>query len=108
MQARKRQILIDHGEAVRAVPALKQMKPQKSSAALVSEADMDPIQRAGFRLLSKAAVPIQSGIRRYFGQKVAVDRMWAIIELQSYFRRWRCCAFLLAHVTSATVITAAF
>ena len=68
----------------------------------------DPIKRAGLRLLGKAAVPIQCEIRRYLAQQTAVDRLWAIIELQSYFRRWKAEAFLLAHTDSATKIQAAF
>ena len=69
---------------------------------------MDPIQRAGYRLLSKAAVPIQSAMRRYLAEREAVDRMWALIELQSYFRRWRAEAFVQAHIWSATKIQATF
>ncbi len=49
----------------------------------------DPIQRAGRRLLSKAAIPIQAGAQRFLAQREAVNRMWAIIEIQSYLRRWK-------------------
>lgn len=68
----------------------------------------DPIKRAGLRLLAKAAVPIQCQIRRYLAQQTAVDRLWAILELQSYFRRWKCEAYLLAHIHLATKIQAVF
>jgi hypothetical protein len=64
----------------------------------------DPIQRAGRRLLSKSAIPIQCAARTFIAKREAVDRMWAIIELQSYFRRWGCEANLQAHVHSATVM----
>jgi len=106
-KAKKRHNLIERGVSTKVVPAPSKIKPCTYSEQL-READMDPIQRAGFRLLSKAAVPIQSGIRRYLSQKAAVDRMWAIIEVQSYFRRWRCEAFLIAHISSVTTIAATF
>jgi hypothetical protein len=64
----------------------------------------DPIQRAGRRLLSKSAIPIQCAARTFIAKREAVDRMWAIIELQSYFRRWSCEANLQASVHSATVV----
>lgn len=64
----------------------------------------DPIQRAGRRLLSKSAIPIQCAARTFIAKREAVDRMWAIIELQSYFRRWSCEANLQAHSHSATVV----
>ena len=48
----------------------------------------DPIQRAGLRLLSAAAVPIQTEIRRFLARCKAQDRMWAVFIIQAYFRRW--------------------
>jgi IQ calmodulin-binding motif len=105
VKAKKRQYHIGTGKSTRVFLAPRTPKPSSDQ---MNEADMDPIQRAGFRLLSKAAVPIQTGIRRYLGQKAAVDRMWAIIEVQSYFRRWRCEAFLIAHTAAATKIKATF
>jgi hypothetical protein len=68
----------------------------------------DPIRRAGRRLLSKAAIPIQTGARRFLAKRDAVSRMWALIQVQSYIRRWRCEAYLQAHKHSATVVQAAF
>lgn len=68
----------------------------------------DPIRRAGRRLLSKAAIPIQSGARRFLAKRDAVNRMWALIQVQSYIRRWRCETYLQAHIHSATVVQAAF
>jgi hypothetical protein len=68
----------------------------------------DPIQRAGRRLLSKAAIPIQCAARRFLAKGEAVDRMWALIEMQSYFRRWRCEANLQASVDAATLLQASF
>ena len=54
----------------------------------------DPAQRAGRRLLSKSfsksAIRIQASARRYMAKREALDRMWAIIQIQSQFRRWRC------------------
>ena len=66
----------------------------------------DPIQRAGRRLLSKAAVPIQCAARRYLARQAALDRMWAVVQIQSVIRRWRCEANLQAHIYSATIIQA--
>mmetsp|Transcript_15201 Transcript_15201/g.37501 ORF Transcript_15201/g.37501 Transcript_15201/m.37501 type:complete len:1913 (+) Transcript_15201:313-6051(+) len=66
----------------------------------------DPIQRAGRRLLSKAAVPIQCAARRYLARQAALDRMWAVVQIQSVIRRWRCEANLQAHIHSATIIQA--
>jgi IQ calmodulin-binding motif len=68
----------------------------------------DPIQRAGRRLLTKAAVPIQSSARRYLASREAFRRMQANIVLQSYFRRWKCEAFLRAYKHTCTTIQAAF
>jgi hypothetical protein len=64
----------------------------------------DPIKRAGRRLLSKAAVPIQAAARRYLAKQEALDRMWAIIQVQSYIRRWRSEANFQAHIHSAVII----
>lgn len=68
----------------------------------------DPIKRAGRRLLSKAAVPIQCAARRFLARQEALDRMWAIIQIQSVIRRWRCEVNLQAHIHSATVIQKAY
>ncbi|KAL3923320.1 MAG: hypothetical protein SGILL_001724 [Bacillariaceae sp.] len=64
----------------------------------------DPIKRAGRRLLSKAAVPIQTAARRYLAKQEALDRMWAIIQIQSYIRRWRCETNFQAHIHSAILV----
>jgi hypothetical protein len=68
----------------------------------------DPIQRAGRRLLAKAAIPIQAHARSFLAQRKAVDRMWALIEIQSYARRWKAEASLLGNRTSATRIASRF
>ena len=68
----------------------------------------DPIQRAGLRLLSAAAVPIQTEIRRYLAKRVAEDRLWAIIVIQSYFRRWRAELMMYKYLYCATRIQAVF
>lgn len=68
----------------------------------------DPIQRAGRRILSKSAIPIQCALRRYLAKRKAIDRMWALIQIQSYFRRWRCEANLQASIHSTVLIQTAF
>jgi hypothetical protein len=68
----------------------------------------DPIQRAGRRILSKSAIPIQSAARRYIAKRQAIDRMWALIEIQSYYRRWRAETNLQASIHSAVQIQSAF
>ncbi|MGK3747957.1 MAG: hypothetical protein ACI8RD_000247 [Bacillariaceae sp.] len=68
----------------------------------------DPIQRAGRRLLSKAAIPIQTGARMFLSKREAIDRMWALIQLQSYVRRWRCEANFQTHKHSAVLIQKTF
>jgi len=91
----RREMDIVSGKCERVVPV---PKPSASNARAPSPdpEPLDPIQRAGRRLLSKAAVPIQSMGRRFLAQQEAVDRMWALIEIQSYMRRWRAEAHLLA------------
>uniref|UniRef100_A0A7S1UWH2 Uncharacterized protein n=1 Tax=Grammatophora oceanica TaxID=210454 RepID=A0A7S1UWH2_9STRA len=102
-----RHLAIENGSWIPIVP-----KPKPRLIPAISrgpdESKMDPIQRAGFRLLSKAAVPIQAAARTYLAQKEAVNRMWAIVELQSYFRRWRCETFVFAHRHAASLIQGAF
>lgn len=68
----------------------------------------DPIQRAGRRILSKSAIPIQCAARRYIAKRHAIDRMWALIEIQSYYRRWRAETNLQASIHSAVQIQSAF
>jgi len=68
----------------------------------------DPIQRAGRRLLSKASIPIQTGARQFLSKREAIDRMWALIQLQSYIRRWRCEASFKAHKHSAVLMQKTF
>lgn len=68
----------------------------------------DPIQRAGRRILSKSAIPIQCAVRRYIARREAIDRMWALIEIQSYCRRWRAEANLQASIHSAVQMQRSF
>jgi len=68
----------------------------------------NPVQRAGRRLLSKSAVPIQSSIRMFLAKKEALDRMWAIVQLQSHFRRWKCEAHFHANKKSAILVQKVF
>mmetsp|Transcript_17979 Transcript_17979/g.25351 ORF Transcript_17979/g.25351 Transcript_17979/m.25351 type:complete len:1988 (+) Transcript_17979:258-6221(+) len=79
-----------------------------SYSGIVESQIVDPIQLAGVRLLSKSAVPIQTEIRRYLAQKEAVERMIGLIEIQCYFRRWKCEAFKTANVHAATKIQTAY
>lgn len=81
----------------------------KSDPVLRSVAHIqDPIQRAGAMILSAAAIPIQTEIRRYLGVKHREDRFWAIIVVQSYFRRWKAELHRYKYLYCATRIQAAF
>ncbi|VEU44142.1 unnamed protein product [Pseudo-nitzschia multistriata] len=64
----------------------------------------NPIQRAGRRLLSKSAVPIQAKFRMYLCRREALARMWGIIRIQSYFRRWKCEGNLRAHKNAVLLV----
>lgn len=66
----------------------------------------DPIQIAGVRLLSAAAIPIQAEIRRFLAQRIALNRMWAIVTLQSYFRRFLSTEYVRTRIFSAIFIQA--
>ena len=66
------------------------------------------IHLAGLRLLSAAAIPIQTEMRRYMAQQHAYSRYWATITIQCYIRRWISEDYLFAHVIAATKIQAAF
>ena len=108
IKRRNRELLMLEGKDVVVLPQPRKRQYVNSTLVLDESKIKDPIKRAGLRLLAKAALPIQCRIRRYLAQQAAVDRLWAIIELQSYFRRWKCEAFLLAHTYSATKLQAAF
>ncbi len=68
----------------------------------------DPIQRAGAMILSAAAIPVQTEIRRYLAVKEREDRTWAIIVVQAYFRRWKAELARYKYLYCATRIQAAF
>jgi len=68
----------------------------------------DPIQRAGAMILSAAAIPIQTEMRRYLSVKHREDRAWAIIVVQAYFRRWKAELTRYKHLYCATRIQAVF
>jgi hypothetical protein len=106
VKRRQRAMLVDNRlvTLVRTLPK----KVQWCDEEKVDYAKMDPIQRAGYRLLSKSAVPIQSAIRKYLARKEAVARLLSTIKIQTYFRRWRCESFLFAHQWGARKIQAAF
>ena len=105
----RREADIKSGVSERVVPTKKKPTVKDMSYMTIDEPEpKDPIQRAGRRLLAKAAVPIQSACRRYLAQCEAVDRMWALMEIQCYFRRWRARAFLLSNTEAAKTIQRAF
>ena len=101
----QREALIAEGKAKRIIP--KPPTPKSAEPVSSLPEPKDPIQRAGRRLLYKAAVPIQAQMRRFLAQREAVDRMWALIEIQSYMRRWRAETHMLACV-HATVLLQSF
>lgn len=59
----------------------------KQVFATYHESSMDPMQRAGLRLLSAAVIPIQTEVRRFLAMRRALTRMWGLIIIQSYTRR---------------------
>ena len=101
----QREYEIVTGKSLRVLPTPALRAPAATTKSTDYEA-LDPIQRAGRRLLSKAAVPIQAAARRYLAQLEAVDRMWALIEIQSYLRRWRAETALISSRHSAITIQA--
>lgn len=94
--------------AIRVDPSTKPTTVSTTSTIPVATSfeSKDPIQRAGRRLLAKAAVPIQASVRRYLAQQEAVDRLWGLLEIQSYVRRWRAEAHLLASIISVVTLQA--
>ena len=101
----QREYDISTGKSLRVLPTPAVRLPKVTTKSQEYE-PLDPIQRAGRRLLSKAAVPIQAAARRYLAQLEAVDRMWALIEIQSYARRWRAETALVSSRHSAITIQA--
>ena len=102
MRKAYREAMIMEGKAQRVVPSPSKKK-NREPASMMTE-PRDPIQRAGHRLLARAAIPIQAEFRRFLAQREAVDRMWALIEIQSYMRRWRAEAHVLACAQAVIVI----
>jgi len=104
---KKRDDEIASGKKQRCIPVEKEVKVATVQSYFSPMKDLepkDPIQRAGRRLLAKAAVPIQACARRFLAQRQAVDRMWAILEIQSCFRRWKSEASLLAYRKAAVCL----
>jgi hypothetical protein len=106
----KRELDIQTGRSKRAVLPEHRMREFRNvnSYFRKEREPRDPIQRAGRRLLAKAAVPIQASIRRHLAQREAVNRLWALIEIQSYMRRWQAQVSLLAYRRSAKLIQGHF
>eukprot|EP00547_Thalassionema_nitzschioides_P003978 CAMPEP_0194204248 /NCGR_PEP_ID=MMETSP0156-20130528/3832_1 /TAXON_ID=33649 /ORGANISM="Thalassionema nitzschioides, Strain L26-B" /LENGTH=2106 /DNA_ID=CAMNT_0038930221 /DNA_START=226 /DNA_END=6547 /DNA_ORIENTATION=+ len=108
---RNRRNLIEKGEVapIQPTPRKKRLtKPRRHSEIETDESKMDPIQRAGFRVLSKAAVCIQTHYRQRMAYREAIERLWAVMQIQSIFRRWRCETYLYAHAWGATRIQSVF
>lgn len=109
---RKRRTLIEQGYASPIQPHLNKKKrlitPQRDEKVNVDESKMDPMQRAGFRVLTKSALSIQTQYRQHMARREAIDRLWAVMEVQSFFRRWRCEAYLYAHTWASTRIQSFF
>jgi len=109
---RKRRALIKKGYIMpfkpKSIQRAGEIVVSQKNMVKVDESKMDPIQRAGFRLLSKSAVRVQTCYRQYIAFKKAIERMWAIIEIQSFFRRWRCEVYLYAHTWAAIKIQSIF
>jgi hypothetical protein len=102
---RRREEGIASGKYHRVEPKAKGLAVENKNKSMDT---IDPIQRAGIRVLSKSAVPIQSAARRFLAQREAIDRMWGILEIQCYMRRWKAEAALLAYQTSAQTIQKVF
>jgi hypothetical protein len=98
------------GRAFRVIPEPKVQVPVVESCfgPMEEVEPKDPIQRAGRRLLTKAAIPIQTAARRFLAQREAIDRMWALLEIQSYMRRWRTEVSFVACKHSARLIQSAY
>ena len=62
-------------------------RPTQVFATYNDDSVMDPMQRAGLRLLSAAVIPIQTEVRRFLAMRRALTRMWALIVIQAYVRR---------------------
>ena len=73
-----------------------------------NDPNLDPIQRAGIRLLSAAAIPIQTEVRRYLAQRRTRVRVRALVRIQSHVRRWRAERNLRLSLESVTKIQAGF
>jgi IQ calmodulin-binding motif len=101
---------IASGRSTRVVPIRQVQTPKVVSYfdSFDDQEPLDPIQRAGRRLLSRAAIPVQSAARRFLAKRRAVDRMWALLEIQSYIRRWRAEVSFLASRSSAGLIQRIF
>jgi hypothetical protein len=109
---KRREADIVAGKSVRVVPMEKGKVSEVSSnfgpLSVQVQEPRDPIRRASLRLLSKSAVPLQNAARRYLAQKRAVDRMWGLLEIQCYMRRWRAETHLLACRVGVTTIQRVF
>ena len=69
-------------------PVLASNSKSQPVFATYEDKNLDPMQRAGLRLLSAAVVPIQTEARRFLATRRALERMWALIVIQTYARRW--------------------
>jgi hypothetical protein len=89
--------------------SVRYVEPLESAFAVYDENKIiDPMQRAGLRLLSAAVVPIQSMIRRHLAIRRALILMWSGIVVQSLARRWLVLAYLKEQRHAATSIQGVF
>jgi hypothetical protein len=70
------------------------------------EATSDPMQQAGLKLLSAAIIPMQAQVRRFLAMRQALTRMWALIVIQTYTRKWMAQKRYVNTVKSAVAIQA--
>jgi hypothetical protein len=70
------------------------------------EATADPMQRAGLKLLAAAIIPMQAQVRRFLAMRHALTRMWALIVIQTYTRKWMAQKRYVNTVKSAVTIQA--
>ena len=63
---------------------------------------------AGLRLLSVAAIPIQSQVRQYLAQQLAFNRMLAVVIVQTFARRWLAQNYVAKHLRAAIQIQCLF
>eukprot|EP00980_Cylindrotheca_fusiformis_P029615 scaffold23624_cov142-Cylindrotheca_fusiformis.AAC.1 len=67
------------------------MEKKNSTKEMICQADeptADPMQMSGLKLLAAAIIPVQAEVRRFLAMRHALTRMWALIIIQTYCRKW--------------------